>query len=132
MVHALPRDLTDPVLTARWEDALASVSEGRLTLQQFEDAQRKFVSRMIESAKAATIVVGQARSSSIAGGGKSSTGKTRGKGQKVGPTCPTCKKPTITLKTKKGSAFFKCEPCQSCWWPDKQEPNKLGTKWIDK
>ncbi len=120
------------VLTARWEDALSSVSEGRLTLQQFEEAQRKFVSRMIESAKAATIAVGQARSSSIAGGGKSSTGKTRGKRQKAGPagpTCPACKKPTIAMKMKKRSAFFKCESCQSCWWPDKQDAKKLGTKW---
>ncbi|WP_414041195.1 DNA topoisomerase 3 [Acidithiobacillus sp. M4-SHS-6] len=130
LVHALPKDLTDPVLTARWEDALSSVSEGRLTLQQFEEAQRKFVSRMIEAAKAATIAVGQVRS----GGGKSSTGKTRGKGQKAGPagpTCPACKKPTITLKTKKGSSFFKCEGCQSCWWPDKQDAKKLGSKWGD-
>jgi DNA topoisomerase-3 len=137
LVHALPKDLTDPVLTARWEDALSSVSEGRLTLQQFEEAQRKFVSRMIDMAKAAIIAVGQARPSSAAGGRKSSTGKTRGKGQKAGsasagPVCPACKKPTITLKTKKGSAFFKCEGCQSCWWPDKQDAGKLGTKWGDK
>ena len=129
LVHALPKDLTDPVLTARWEDALSSVSEGRVTLQQFEEAQRKFVVRMIEAAKAATVAVGQARPTSGAGRGKSSTGKTRGVGQKTGPACPDCKKLTITLKTKKGDAFFKCEGCQSCWWPDKQDAKKLGTKW---
>uniref|UniRef100_E6QCV3 DNA topoisomerase n=1 Tax=mine drainage metagenome TaxID=410659 RepID=E6QCV3_9ZZZZ len=133
LVHALPKDLTDPVLTARWEDALSSVSEGRLTLQQFEEAQRKFVLRMLESAKVTTLDLdlGQA----LSGGGKSSTGKTRGKGKKAGPagpTCPACKKPTITLNTKKGSAFFKCESCQSCWWPDKQDANTLGTKWGDR
>ena len=135
LVHALPKDLTDPVLTARWEDALSSVSKGRVTLQQFEEAQRKFVVRMIEAAKATTVAVGQARPTSGAGRGKSSTGKTRGKGKKAGPagpTCPACKKPTITLKTKKGSAFFKCESCQSCWWPDKHDANTLGTKWGDR
>ncbi|MFA5733207.1 MAG: DNA topoisomerase 3 [Acidithiobacillus sp.] len=129
LVHALPKDLTDPVLTARWEDALSSVSEGRVTLQQFEEAQRKFVVRMIEAAKATTVAVGRARPSSGAGRGKSSTGKTRGGGQKAGPACPDCKKLTITLKTKKGDAFFKCDGCQSCWWPDRQDAQKLGTKW---
>jgi DNA topoisomerase-3 len=131
LVHALPKDLTDPVLTARWEDALSSVSEGRVTLQQFEEAQRKFVSRMTEAAKAATIAVGQARSATSARG-KASTGKMRGGAAKAGPSCPDCKKPTITLKTKKGDAFFKCEGCQSCWWPDKQDAKKLGTKWSEK
>ena len=131
LVHALPKELTDPVLTARWEDALSSIADGRVSLQQFEDAQRKFVARMIEAAKVASLSVGQASGS---GKSKSSTGKTRGKAQKsgTGPACPTCKKPTITLKTKKGSAFFKCESCQSCWWTDKQDAKKLGTKWGDK
>jgi DNA topoisomerase-3 len=104
------------------------VSEGRVTLQQFEEAQRKFVVRMIEAAKATTVAVGQARSSTSARG-KASTGKTRGVGQKTGPACPDCKKLTIALKTKKGDVFFKCEGCQSCWWPDKQDDKKLGTKW---
>ncbi|MGC9216853.1 DNA topoisomerase, partial [Acidithiobacillus sp.] len=132
LVHALPKDLTDPVLTARWEDALSSVSEGRVTLQQFEEAQRKFVVRMIEAAKATTVAVGQTRPTSGAGRGKSSAVKTRGKMQKVGPSCPACKKPTIILKTKKGDAFCKCEGCRSCWWPDKQDARKLGTKWSEK
>ncbi|MGC9217353.1 DNA topoisomerase 3 [Acidithiobacillus sp.] len=132
LVHALPRDLTDPVLTARWEDALSSIAEGRLTLQQFEEIQRKFVTRMIDTAKAATLAVGESRSTSSAGRGKSSSRKTRSGVQQAGPTCPACKKATITLKTKKGDTFFKCEGCQSCWWPDKQNARKLGAKWGEK
>lgn len=125
LVHALPAELTDPVLTARWEDALESVAGGSLGLSQFEAAQRKFVARLVEVAKRTNLSVGEARKPS---GEKASTGRTRGSA-KAGPNCPNCKKPTVTLKTKKGSAFFKCESCQSCWWPDKQDAKKLGTKW---
>jgi DNA topoisomerase-3 len=129
LVRALPKDLTDPVLTARWEDALSSVSDGRLSLQQFEDAQRKFVARMIDAAKVAAVAVGQANpTTGTRGKGAAGKGKARGT-TKAGPPCPACKKPTVTLATKKGSAFFKCEGCQSCWWPDKQDDKKLGTKW---
>ena len=120
LVHALPKDLTDPVLTARWEDALASVADGKLSLEQFEKAQRRFVSRIVETAKGMNLSVGGAKASS--------TGKTRG-AAKAGPACPDCKKSTVTLKTKKGSAFFKCEGCHSCWWPDKADAKKLGMKW---
>ncbi len=129
LVRALPKDLTDPVLTARWEDALSSVSDGRLSLQQFEDAQRKFVARMIDAAKVAAVAVGQANPTTGARGkGAAGKGKARGTA-KAGPPCPACKKPTVMLATKKGSAFFKCEGCQSCWWPDKQDDKNLGGKW---
>ena len=129
LVRALPKDLTDPVLTARWEDALSSVSDGRLSLQQFEDAQRKFVARMIDAAKVAAVAVGQANPTTGARGkGAAGKGKARGTA-KAGPPCPACKKPTVTLATRKGSAFFKCEGCQSCWWPDKQDDKNLGGKW---
>lgn len=133
LIHVLPKELTDPVLTARWEDALSGISEGRITLEQFESAQQKAVARLIETAKTLQVSVGQARSAgTTAAGGKYGKGRksTGGKSSgAAGPLCTACKKATITLKTKKGSDFFKCEGCSSCWWPDKTDPKTLGTKW---
>ncbi|MGE4269178.1 MAG: DNA topoisomerase 3 [Acidithiobacillus sp.] len=123
LIHALPKNLSDPVLTARWEDALSLVAEGKLGLEEFETSQRNRVGKALEAAKGMSLTVGAPRAS----GGK---GKKGGGGAKAsGPSCPDCKKPTIILKTKKGSPFFKCESCQSCWWTDKQDAKKIGTKW---
>ncbi len=121
LVKALPAELTDPVLTAQWEDALAGVADGRVTLENFEAAQKKFVLRMIEVAKASSISVG-------------ATDMQKGKGTsakkgKAGPNCPACKKPTTTLSTKAGNPYYKCDGCQACWWPDKGNDKKLGKKW---
>ncbi len=130
LIHVLPKELTDPVLTARWEDALSGISEGRVSLEQFEAAQQKAVARLVETAKTLQVSVGQARPTGAGGkGGKGGKPGQGGKSSGKGPQCPSCKKPTITLKTKKGSAFFKCEGCSACWWPEKNDPKKLGTKW---
>lgn len=115
-VSALPAMLTDPVTTARWEDMLSAIADGKLSLEQFEQAQRKAVTQLVEQAKTTRIRVGEAR-------------PTRKPGGKSGPACPDCKKPTITLSTKKGKPFYKCEDCQACWWPDRQNAKALGSKW---
>lgn len=123
LVHALPKELTDPVLTARWEDALGAIASGTVSLEKFESLQRDFVARLVETARKTTLSIGEARKPAGGTGGK-------GRGAAgTGPACSSCKKPTITLKTKKGSDFYKCESCQSCWWPDKKDAKKLGTKW---
>ncbi|WP_215843265.1 DNA topoisomerase 3 [Acidithiobacillus montserratensis] len=121
VVKALPKELIDPVLTARWEDALGAIASGTVTLEKFESLQRSFVEKMIETAKKTTLAIGEARKPVGGKGGRKAGGK--------GPGCSACKKATVALKTKKGSVFFKCEGCQSCWWPDKQDEKKLGTKW---
>ena len=43
LIAALPADLTDPVTTARWEDALSGIAEGKLDPTRFEAAIRKMV-----------------------------------------------------------------------------------------
>ncbi|WP_312283653.1 DNA topoisomerase 3 [Candidatus Igneacidithiobacillus taiwanensis] len=128
LVHALPTELTDPVLTARWEDALAGVAEGRVSLADFEALQRKFVARMVETAKSMNLSIGEAQKP---GGGQGSPGKGRVP-PKAGPMCPSCKKATVALKMKSGGVFYKCEGCQSCWGTDKQDAKKLGQKWGQK
>ena len=118
LVRALPADLTDPVTTARWEDHLTSIADGKLDPAKFMGAIQQMVREQL----------GKVTSSvSVAGGGKSSGGA--GAKKKAGPSCPDCKTATIILKTKTGKPFVKCEKCGSAWWPDRSDSKKLGSKW---
>lgn len=49
-----------------------------------------------------------------------------------GPTCKSCKTPTISLKTKTDKSYFRCTSCGSAWWPDRDSPKKLGALWAAK
>jgi DNA topoisomerase-3 len=121
LVKALPRELTDPVTTAKWEDALSLIAEGKLTLEQFEEAQRTVVARLIEAAKSSHLKVGETHS----GGGKRGAAKAK----KQGPTCAACKKAkTVVLRTKTGKDWLKCEACGAAFWPDKSG-KACGTQW---
>lgn len=52
VVQGLPRDLTDPIITARWEDFLSAIAEGKLDAQKFEAAIVDFVRAQVHGAKA--------------------------------------------------------------------------------
>ncbi|MEJ2630868.1 MAG: DNA topoisomerase 3 [Acidihalobacter sp.] len=120
LISALPPVLTDPVTTARWEDVLSDIAAGQATLAQFEAAQREQVVQLVEQAKSMQVQIGEARAP---GGGKTN------RKPPAGPACPDCRAPTITLKTKAGKAFYKCESCRSCWWPGFKNAKTLGKKW---
>lgn len=117
LVKALPEDLTDPVTTARWEDHLSSIADGKLDPNKFMGAIQQMVRDQLGKVTAGVSV----------SGGKSGGGS--GGAKKVGPQCPDCKTATIILKTKTGKPFVKCEKCGSAWWPDRNDPKKLGSKW---
>ena len=117
LVKALPGDLTDPVTTARWEDHLSSIADGKLDPNKFMGAIQQMVREQLGKVTAGVSV----------SGGKSGGGS--GGAKKVGPQCPDCKAATIILKTKTGKPFVKCEKCGSVWWPDRNDPKKLGSKW---
>lgn len=51
LITMLPRLLVDPVLTAKWEQALAMVERGEATQGQVLEAQRKFVQHVIDDAR---------------------------------------------------------------------------------
>ncbi|MHB1880704.1 MAG: DNA topoisomerase 3 [Acidithiobacillus sp.] len=118
LVRALPADLTDPVTTARWEDHLSSIADGKLDPVKFMGAIQQMVREQLGKVTANV---------SVAGGSKSSGGA--GAKKKAGPSCPDCKTATIILKTKTGKPFVKCEKCGSAWWPDRSDSKKLGSKW---
>ena len=47
-----------------------------------------------------------------------------------GPKCPKCKKPTYRNQTKQaGKDYYRCGTCKTAWWPDRDDPGQLGTKW---
>ena len=117
LVKALPADLTDPVTTARWEDHLSSIADGKLDPAKFMGAIQQMVRDQLGKVTAGVSVSG-----GKSGGGSGGT-------KKVGPQCPDCKTATIILKTKTGKPFVKCEKCGSAWWPDRNDPKKLGSKW---
>ena len=52
VVQGLPQELTDPVITARWEDFLSAIAEGKLDAQKFESAIVDFVRAQVQGAKA--------------------------------------------------------------------------------
>lgn len=117
LVKALPEDLADPVTTARWEDHLSSIADGKLDPNKFMGAIQQMVRDQLGKVTAGVSV----------SGGKSGGGS--GGAKKVGPQCPDCKTDTIIMKTKTGKPFVKCEKCGSAWWPDRNDPKKLGSKW---
>ncbi len=123
LVKVLPRELIDPVTTAKWEDALSLIADGKLTLEKFEGAQRTVIARLIEAAKSSHLTVGESRSQG---------GKGAAKARKQGPTCAACKKAkTVVLRTKNGKDWLKCEACGAKFWPDKSG-KACGTQWEDK
>ena len=46
-----------------------------------------------------------------------------------GPRCPSCKKDTRRKVTKTGKPYYRCGGCGSAWWTDRNDNNKLGSKW---
>ncbi len=100
------REFADPVTTARWEDLLSAVAEGRVPAD-------KFLAAVVDSVKTATasMKVGGTGIASTGKSGSKGTGKGGGKAGKAIP-CPICKG-TATVrrlesKNKKGVYFWSC------------------------
>ena len=62
LIAALPADLTDPVTTARWEDALSHIAEGKLDPARFEAAIRQMVKAQLSQVTAGVSVAGDSSS----------------------------------------------------------------------
>ncbi|MEY2340938.1 DNA topoisomerase 3 [Acidithiobacillus sp. IBUN Pt1247-S3] len=97
-------EFADPVTTARWEDLLSAVAEGRIPAD-------KFLSAVVDSVKTATAAM-KAGGTGIASTGKTSrNGKGRGKVEKS-LSCPICKGEAtvrrLESKNKKGVYFWSC------------------------
>lgn len=138
LIHALPKKVTDPALTAIWEDALDKISEGKLPSATFREKQNQWVISLIEEAKntkMGTIIniappAGKTASKTSTGASKysSSSGSAKAPAKTAskakGKTCPQCKTGTMVEKTAKasGKKFFGCNnypDCKNVEWPKK-------------
>lgn len=129
LIAALPKKVTNPVLTAVWEDALDKVASGKVTLEMFKAQQEKWITQLVEEAKNTNVVVSQApvadvKSSKPSSSGKTSATGTKATGAKKGKVCPTCKKGELVKKTAKasGKSFLGCScypECKYVEWPKK-------------
>ena len=100
VVAALPVELTDPVTTARWEDFLSSVAEGKLDAGKFQEAIEKFVKQQLGKVGETQMPADPSR------GGKGSASAER-----VTAPCPVCGQSARRLESskRKGYFFWACE-----------------------
>jgi len=164
-------ELLDPVMTARWEDYLSSIAEGKLPQGKFLSAIEQFVRKgvsMLSTGGALAGASGKARETApcpICGEGatvtRSESKKRKGvyfwacsnreahplladdhgkpgqpfgaaerKDYPKGPDCPHCAgTATQVRETSKGTPYFRCPSCSAAFWPDRDDPSKLGTQW---
>lgn len=134
LVKVLPKKVTDPALTAIWEDALDKIAEGKMSSQSFRQKQNEWVVKLVDEARNAQIdkieqvaPVGKGTSKTYAPktsvGAKTSSG-TATKPPAKGKTCPKCKTGSLVKKTAKasGKEFIGCNTWPKCdyvEWPKK-------------
>ena len=51
LIAKVPKIITDPVMTAKWETALSGIEEDKISLQQFMDLQAKTLTQLIEDTR---------------------------------------------------------------------------------
>lgn len=123
LVNVVNKHLTDPGLTARWEQALDAIATGQISLAQFQQKQEQWLQQLIGSLQSlppapvsSTSVVSVSTSTSTTSPSKS-TGTT-----KSAKTCPKCGKPMIqrTAKSGKfaGKKFWGCTGYPQCTHSD--------------
>lgn len=139
LIHALPKQLADPGMTARWENALDMVAQGKATLDVFMASQAKWVQQIVTNAQGGTLPALPAsmavqpstssRRSSAAGAGAKRKAPTKrggktGAASAGGKMCPKCGNPMRTRPVgqgaKAGQTFLGCSNYPSCThseWP---------------
>lgn len=132
LIHALPKKVIDPALTAVWEDALDKIAEGKLTADSFKEKQIQWVTQLITDAKNTQItnipVVAATANKTTASKGKTGTSYSNTSGAKTPAktggktkTCPKCKTGNLVeKKTKTGKIMIGCSTYPACdyvEWP---------------
>ena len=144
VVGILPKDLTDPGLTARWETILDAIASGSVQLSVFEQRQQMWVKQLVAQAIAAPLPTlpedtapaapakrtsGASTGTSRSGASKSSGGARKGSGSGKtaagGKTCPKCGQGKMMKREIKngphaGKSFLGCSNypnCKHSEWP---------------
>lgn len=132
LIHALPKKVIDPALTAIWEDALDKIADGSLDSKTFREKQNQWVVKLVEEAR--NTQLGKIENTQVATKGKASTGakKTTSTSKSSssskpassgsGKKCPKCGVGTMAERTAKasGKKFFGCTnypKCNHSEWP---------------
>lgn len=127
IVQALPKNLIDPGITARWETILDGIAQGKIPLAQFEQKQGDFVRNTLNSIRGTSLPTLPSTEYTPSGGGSSkSAGKSTG-GAKKGKKCPKCGQGHMVERVikngdKKGTKFKGCD----------NYPNCKHTEWVNK
>ena len=139
LVHSLPKKITDPALTAVWEDALDKIAEGKISADVFKQKQNQWITQLVEenrniqisqieninskpnTSKPKTSVKPNIKSNQGANNFNSSNASAK---KQNGNTCPKCKKGSMLEKTAKasGKKFLGCSNWPNCnhvEWPKK-------------
>ena len=132
LVNVVNKHLTDPGLTARWEQALDAVAVGKLTLQAFQQKQETWVQQLVSAAAATPLPQAPvsakpaATAASTGGGNTKPTGSKAKGGGKAAKICPKCGKAmaerTVKAGQNAGKKFWGCTgypACNHSEWPKK-------------
>lgn len=96
LIHSLPDDLSYPDKTAVWEERLAQMSAGEVTLQSFLDDQVQFINDLI--AKGVSEMPAPSELN--------------------GTPCPSCKKGILQERNGKNGAFRGCSCYPTCTYTE--------------
>ena len=109
IVKAIPNQITDVGLTAKWETALSKLEKGQITFEEFDKKQKDFVVKMINQDVKFDNIKDLPSNNNY--GGKTYPKKEPAKDS--GKICPECGKPLLIRKSKNGE-FLGCSGFPNC------------------
>lgn len=131
IVKVAPKAVTSPSLTAQWEKFLDSILLGKVSLEQFEEKQEKFINLLLNELRKTELptlpTVERKMGYSSPKGKTGTTKKTSSTKSKTstGKKCPKCKKGNLVTKkinngANAGKTFKGCSnypECKHTEWP---------------
>lgn len=139
LIEALPDELKDPVLTAKWEKNLSAIAQGHVGMETFEEAQKDFVRNLFDTVSRLSFHLGEKRqnaqpdpspeSEECQPFGLQAVDSAPAKVdplQEVEPICPRCGNHTANRMMPDRTRYFACDHCHTSWWPNPQYPGELG------
>lgn len=134
LIEKIEPSLADPVLTAIWEDKLAQIEAGTLTLEEYESELGQWLRDLIGKikAKAGTMQVAARASGNANGASKAQptgAGGSNTANQAAGAVfpCSACKKP-LRLRTSARGPFWGCSGYPDCKESRPDDNGKPGVK----
>ena len=91
LIEAVPREVADPVMTAVWEQALARIETGQLSVEAFLAKQSAWLTQVVRSQASLNLQLPRSKS----------------------PACPVCRSPMRQRKGRTGN-FWSCVRYPDC------------------